>query len=85
MKIDVETADLSETAGRFTGSVGFNATSYPSGLQTAVNHVWRGGQIVLLDQADETTMSYTPLVRSGINIECSYTLAYEATNGRYRR
>lgn len=85
----METADLSETAGRFTDSVGFNvvfdATSYPSGLQTAVNHVWRGDQIVLLGQADETTMSYTPLVHSEINSECSYTLAYEATNGRYRR
>ena len=64
----------------FTDGVGydvvFDTTGHPSGLTTAVEQVRKGGQIVLVGQTGETTMEYSPLVRSEIDLQCSYASTY---------
>ncbi|GAA0301809.1 zinc-binding dehydrogenase [Halarchaeum salinum] len=55
----------------------FDTTGHPSGLTTAVDEVRKGGQIVLVGQTGETTMPYSPLVRSEIDLQCSYASMYE--------
>jgi len=55
----------------------FDTTGHPSGLPSAVDAVRKGGQIVLVGQTGETTMEYSPLVRSEIDLQCSYASMYE--------
>ena len=54
----------------------FDTTGHPSGLGSAVDEVRKGGQIVLIGQTGETTMEYSPLVRSEIDLQCSYASMY---------
>lgn len=79
--VDVETQDINEVRNDVTDGIGFDvvfdATGHPSGLETGVEQVRSGGQIVLLGQTGETTMSYTPLVRAEVDLQCSYTSVYE--------
>jgi len=79
--IDVETADLAERRGALTDGVGydvvFDTTGQPAGLTSAVEAVRKGGQIVLVGQTGETTMPYSPLVRSEIDLQCSYASMYD--------
>lgn len=79
--IDVETNDVVDAREKHTDGVGFDVvfdtTGHPSGLETSRNAVRRGGQIVLVGLTGETTMSYVPLVRSEVNIQCSYASNYE--------
>lgn len=79
--VDIETEDLDTVQSEVTDDVGFDvvfdATGHPSGLETAVDQVRSGGQIVMIGQTGKTIMSYTPLVRSEIDIQCSYTSVYE--------
>lgn len=79
--INIAEDDLTNLRNEFTDGVGFDvvfdATGHPAGLTTAVDQVRKGGQIVLIGQTGETTMSYTPLVRAEIDLQCSYTSVYE--------
>ncbi|SDY18115.1 zinc-dependent alcohol dehydrogenase [Halobellus clavatus] len=79
--INVETAALEASRETFTGDVGydvvFDTTGHPSGLPMAVDEVRKGGQIVLVGQAGDTTVSTTPLVRAEIDLQCSYSALYQ--------
>ena len=79
--INVAEADLVARREEYTGGVGydvvFDTTGHPSGLQSAVEEVRKGGQIVLVGQTGETTMEYSPAVRAEIDIQCSYASVYE--------
>jgi len=79
--VDVESGDLDATREAVTDSVGFDVvfdtTGHPSGLTSAVDQVRKGGQIVLVGQTGETTMPYSPLVRSEVQLQCSYGSTYE--------
>lgn len=55
----------------------FDTTGHPSGLPQSVKQVRKGGQIVLVGQTGETTMPYSPLVRSEIDLQCSYASMYD--------
>jgi L-iditol 2-dehydrogenase len=79
--INVETDDPEAVREAHTNGVGydvvFDTTGHPSGLTLAVEEVRKGGQIVLVGQTDETTMPYSPLVRSEIDLQCSYASTYD--------
>jgi len=74
--INVESDDLDARRDELTGGTGydvvFDTTGHPSGLPMAAEEVRKGGQIVLIGQTGETTMEYTPLVRSEVDLQCSY-------------
>lgn len=86
--INVETDDTDARRERHTGSVGydvvFDTTGHPSGLTTAVDEVRKGGQIVLVGQTGDTTMPYSPLVRSEIDLQCSYASMYQDFERAFR-
>lgn len=79
--VNIGTEDLDRIRSEITDDIGFDvvfdATGHPSGLETAIEQVRSGGQIVLVGQTGETTVNYTPLVRSEIDIQCSYTSVYQ--------
>ncbi|NUB90961.1 alcohol dehydrogenase catalytic domain-containing protein [Haloterrigena sp. SYSU A558-1] len=79
--INVEDDDLKAYREDLTDGVGydvvFDTTGHPSGLTMAVDEVRKGGQIVLVGQTGETTMEFTPLVRSEIDLQCTYSAMYE--------
>ncbi|MDS0293690.1 zinc-dependent alcohol dehydrogenase [Halogeometricum luteum] len=79
--LDVAETDIAAHRERLTDGVGydvvFDTTGHPSGLTTAADEVRKGGQIVLVGQTGETTMPYSPLVRSEIDLQCSYGATYE--------
>ena len=79
--INVASDDLTERRDELTDGIGydvvFDTTGHPSGLPSAVDEVRKGGQIVLVGQTGETTMEYSPLVRSEIDLQCSYASMYE--------
>lgn len=86
--INVETDDRQERREASTDGVGydvvFDTTGHPSGLTTAVEEVRKGGQIVLVGQTGETTMAYSPLVRSEIDLQCSYASMYDDFERSFR-
>lgn len=79
--LNVEEDDLEAYRDDLTDGVGydvvFDTTGHPSGLTMAVDEVRKGGQIVLVGQTGETTMEFTPLVRSEIALQCTYSAMYE--------
>jgi len=79
--LNVAEDDVDARTAAFTDGVGYDvvidATGHPSGLTTGVEQVRKGGQVVLVALTGETTMSYTPAVRSEIDIQCSYSAVYE--------
>lgn len=79
--INVEAEDRRVCRDELTDGIGydvvFDTTGHPSGLTMAVDEVRKGGQIVLIGQTGETTMRYSPLVRSEIDLQCSYASMYE--------
>ncbi|SEV85070.1 zinc-dependent alcohol dehydrogenase [Natrinema salifodinae] len=79
--INVADDDLDARRDELTDGIGydvvFDTTGHPSGLTMAVDEVRKGGQIVLVGQTGETTMPYSPLVRSEIDLQCSYASMYE--------
>lgn len=75
---DEEVGDIRDEVGGGNGfDVVFDATGHPTGLEMAVDVVRKGGQIVLVGQTAETTISYTPLTRAEIDIQCTYSANYE--------
>jgi len=79
--IDVSSADLGARRAAMTDGIGFDVvfdtTGRPSGLTTATEAVRNAGQVVLIGQTGETTMEYSPLVRSEVDLQCSYASQYE--------
>ncbi|GAB3672641.1 alcohol dehydrogenase catalytic domain-containing protein [Halopiger thermotolerans] len=79
--INVADDDPDAVRDELTDGIGydvvFDTTGHPSGLPSAVDEVRKGGQIVLVGQTGETTMPYSPLVRSEIDLQCSYASMYE--------
>lgn len=79
--INVEQDDLETVRTERTNGVGYDVvvdtTGHPSGLTMAVDEVRKGGQIVVVGQTGETTMPYSPLVRSELDVQCSYASTYE--------
>ncbi|WP_254272523.1 zinc-dependent alcohol dehydrogenase [Haloarcula marina] len=79
--LNVAEADVEARREAVTDGVGydvvFDTTGHPSGLPSAVDEVRKGGQIVLVGQTGETTMPYSPLVRSEIDLQCSYASMYD--------
>lgn len=55
----------------------FDATGHPSGLELAIAEVRKGGQIVMVGQTGETSLSFTPLFRSEIDLQCTYSATYD--------
>lgn len=79
--INVEDDDLEAYRDELTDGVGydvvFDTTGHPSGLSMATDEVRTGGQIVLVGQTGEATIDFTPLVRSEIDLQCTYSAMYE--------
>ncbi len=79
--INVAKADMDARRTELTDGIGFDVvfdtTGHPSGLTAGVEHVRKGGQIVLIGQTGETTMPYSPLVRAEIDLQCSYASTYQ--------
>lgn len=79
--LNVAEEDVEARTNEFTDDVGYDvvidATGHPSGITTGVEQVRKGGQVVLVALTGDTTMSYTPVVRSEIDIQCSYSAVYE--------
>ncbi|SFS89866.1 zinc-dependent alcohol dehydrogenase [Halostagnicola kamekurae] len=79
--LNVEADDLAGVREELTDGAGydvvFDTTGHPSGLPMAVEEVRKGGQIVMIGQTGETTMAYSPLVRSEIDLQCSYASTWE--------
>lgn len=74
--MNVETDDREALRDEYTGGRGydvvFDTTGHPSGLPTAAEEVCKGGQVMVVGLPGEATMSYSPLVRAEIGIQCSY-------------
>jgi 2-desacetyl-2-hydroxyethyl bacteriochlorophyllide A dehydrogenase len=74
--LNVETADWQAVCDEHTDGLGydvvFDTTGHPSGLQTAIDAVRKGGQIVVVGLPGETTVPYSTLVRSEVDIQCTY-------------
>lgn len=79
--INTEAVDIEAYRESFTDGIGydvvFDTTGHPSGLPMAVEEVRKGGQIVLVGQAGDTTLPSTQLVRAEIDIQCSYSALYQ--------
>ena len=79
--LNIAEDDVAARRESLTDGVGydvvFDTTGHPSGLPSAVDEVRKGGQIVLVGQTGETTMPYSPLVRSEIDLQCSYASMYD--------
>jgi L-iditol 2-dehydrogenase len=79
--INVIEDDMEHARNERTDGIGydvvFDSTGHPSGLTTASTEVRKGGQIVLVGQTGETTMTYSPLVRSEVDLQCTYGATYE--------
>jgi len=86
--INVTAEDTDARRDELTDGLGydvvFDSTGHPSGVQSAVEQVKKGGQIVLIGQTGETTMEYSPLVRSEIDLQCSYASTYEDFERSFR-
>lgn len=75
--VNVEADDLAEYTDAHTDDVGFDVvfdtTGHHSGLETAVEHVRRGGQVIPVGLPEENSEFFlTPLVRGEVHIDCSY-------------
>nr|WP_240147541.1 MULTISPECIES: alcohol dehydrogenase catalytic domain-containing protein [Halorussus] len=86
--INIEKTDLEVYREEFTNGVGydvvFDTTGHPSGLPMAVEEVRKGGQIVLIGQAGDTTLPSTPFVRAEIDLQCSYSALFQDFDRAFR-
>lgn len=80
---DLESVRRNKTDGAGYDVI-FDTTGHSSGLTTAVEEVRKGGQVVLVGQTGETTMAYTPLVRSEIDIQCTYGALFDDFERAFR-
>jgi L-iditol 2-dehydrogenase len=75
--IDVSEDDLNERAEAFTDGDGFDAvvdaTGHPSGLETAVDHVRKGGEAIVVGIPREPSeVLMTDVVRGEVDLKTSY-------------
>lgn len=75
--VDVDTRDLADVTSDRTGGRGFDvifdATGHHTGIETAVDHVRKGGQIVVVGlPGSESELFMTPLVRGEVDLTTSY-------------
>lgn len=75
--VDVEHDDLGEFADAYTDGIGFDVifdtTGHPSGVETAADHIRRGGRIVVVGlPTGESELFLTPLVRGEVDLNTSY-------------
>ncbi|GAB3702147.1 zinc-binding dehydrogenase [Halorubrum pallidum] len=86
--VDIEETDVEAYWAEETDGIGydvvFDTTGHPSGLPMAADAVRKGGQIVLIGQAGETTVPTTPLVRAEVDLQCSYSALYRDFDRAFR-
>lgn len=86
--VNIDDTDLGEYREEFTGGIGydvvFDTTGHPSGLSMAIEEVRKGGQIVLVGQAGDTTIPTTSLVRAEVDLQCSYSALYRDFDRAFR-
>ncbi|MFD1599511.1 zinc-dependent alcohol dehydrogenase [Halobellus rarus] len=86
--INIEETDLETYREEFTDGIGydvvFDTTGHPSGLPMATEEVRKGGQIVLVGQAGETSIPTTPIVRAEVDIQCSYSAMFRDFDRAFR-
>jgi len=75
--VNISERDLGEVASAFTDGVGFDvvfdATGHRSGIETAVDRVRKGGQVVVVGLPGESSeVPMADLVRSEVQVETSY-------------
>jgi len=75
--IDAQETDLEERTAEFTDSIGFDVvfdtTGHHTGPEGAVDHVRKGGQIVVVGIPGEPAeLFFPPLVRGEIDVNTSY-------------
>jgi len=75
--IDVEQESLEERTQAFTDGVGFDAvfdtTGHHTGVRTAVEHVRKGGEVVVVGLPGEPSeLDFAPLVRGELDMGTSY-------------
>ncbi|WP_226481099.1 zinc-dependent alcohol dehydrogenase [Natrinema amylolyticum] len=79
--LNVEADDLETAREEITDDVGydvvFDTTGHPSGLSMSIDEVRTGGQIVLVGQTGDAMADFTSLVRSEIDLQCTYSAMYE--------
>ncbi len=80
---DLETCWTEDTDG-LGYDVVFDTTGHPSGLPMVADAVRKGGQIVLIGQAGETSISTTSLVRAEVDLQCSYSALYRDFDRAFR-
>jgi L-iditol 2-dehydrogenase len=85
---DVESRDAETIFTERTDGIGFDVvfdtTGHPSGLSMSTRAVRKGGQIVLIALTGETTLPYSPMVRSEIDLQCSYASMWEDFERSFR-
>jgi len=75
--VDAQTADLAAERDDFTDGYGFDAvfdtTGHHSGIETAVEQVRRGGEVVIVGlPGDPSELSVAPIVRGEMVLNTSY-------------
>lgn len=75
--INVQDRDLEDATEEITGSVGFDvvfdATGHRSGVEEGIEHVRKGGQIVMVGIPNESSELFmAPVVRGEIDVNSSY-------------
>ncbi|MFD1570829.1 zinc-dependent alcohol dehydrogenase [Halorubrum laminariae] len=86
--VNIEDTDAEAYWEAATDGIGydvvFDTTGHPSGLPMAADAVRKGGQIVLVGQAGETSIPTTPLVRAEVDLQCSYSALYRDFDRAFR-
>lgn len=79
--VNVATGSLADRVAECTDGTGldvvFDTTGHPSGLQSATEAVGKGGQVVIVGLAGPTELDVTALVRSELDLQCSYASTWE--------
>lgn len=86
--VNIEESDVEAYWAEDTGDLGydvvFDTTGHPSGLPMATDAVRKGGQIVMIGQAGETSIPTTSLVRAEVDLQCSYSALYRDFDRAFR-
>lgn len=79
--VNVAETDIETVVDEVTDGLGFDSvidtTGHPSGIQTGAEAVRNAGTIVVVGLSDTVEFDISPLVRSEVDIQCSYTYDYE--------
>ncbi|WP_144923805.1 zinc-dependent alcohol dehydrogenase [Halorubrum salsamenti] len=86
--VNIEESDVETHWAEDTGGLGydvvFDTTGHSSGLPMATDAVRKGGQIVMIGQAGETSIPTTSLVRAEVDLQCSYSALYRDFDRAFR-